>query len=47
MTNNTKKYVEVDLKAYQPFGLGLPILLFLAGIALTALLAVGIYEYLF
>jgi hypothetical protein len=46
-TPDKKPLKKVDLKAYQPFGLGFPILLFLAGVGLTALLAVGLYEWLF
>ena len=44
---STKQYLKIDLKAYQPFGLGIPILMFLSGVGLTALLAVGFYEWLF
>lgn len=42
-----KKYLEINLKPYQPYGIGVPILLFLAGIGVTALITVGIYEWFF
>lgn len=43
MITQNKKYVEVDLKPYYPYGI--PILLFLSSICAIALTIVGIYEW--
>jgi hypothetical protein len=43
MTTQNKKYVEVDVKPYQPYGI--PLLLFLGGIGAIALIVVAIYEW--
>lgn len=44
MTTQSKKYVEVDVKRYGAYGL--PLLAFLGLIGASALIAIGIYEWL-
>ncbi len=44
MTTQNKKYVEVDVSSYGAYGL--PLLAFLSIIGVSALIAVGIYEWL-
>ena len=45
MKAQRKKYLEIDLTPYQPFGLGISILVFLSSLAAIALIAIGIYEW--
>lgn len=40
-----KEYLKVDLKPHQP--LKVPLLLFLAIVGVSALIAIGIYEWVF